>query len=83
MKNKEQLAEEFSKNSSIYPSAEDDTYFGFIAGFLAKENIIKESLKTLEDLRDNINNSPPLEQMLKSRDLDRINNKIEILNSLL
>ena len=55
----------------------------FKAGFLAKENIIKESLKTLEDLRDNINNSPPLEQMLKSRDLDRINNKIEILNSLL
>lgn len=35
MKNKtiEQKAEEFSKSNSIYPSAEDDTYFGFLEGF--------------------------------------------------
>lgn len=80
MKNKEQLAKAYRKTT---PNQMYGDELGFIAGFSAKEKIIKESLKTLENLRDNINNSPPLEQMLKSRDLGRINNKIEILNSLL
>lgn len=80
MKTKEQLAKIYRKTT---PNQMHGDELGFIAGFSAKEEIIKESLKTLEDLKDSINNSPPLEQMLKSRDLDRINNKIEILNSLL
>jgi len=55
----------------------------YLAGFDAQKSVIKESLQTLEQLRDNINNLPLVEQIFKSRDLDRINNKIEILQSLL
>jgi len=55
----------------------------WLAGFSIQEGVIRESLQTLEQIRDNITKSSLSEQLLKSRDLDRINNKIEILQSLL
>jgi len=84
---KEELAEQYGnyiyegyKNTKTAKwRAEKD----FIAGFSAKEEQIEESLKTLQSLVDAINNSPPTEQIFKNRDLDRLNNKIEILKSLL
>lgn len=60
-----------------------DLESAWLAGFEAQESVIQESIQTLEKLRDDINNLPLVEQMFKSRDLDRINNKIEVLQSLL
>lgn len=58
-------------------------YEHFQAGFSAKEKIIQETLQTMESLKEDINSLPALEQLFKSKDLDRINNKIEVLQSLL
>ena len=80
MKNKEQLAKAYRKTT---PNQMHGDELGFIAGFSAKENIIKETLETLEQLRDKISSLPLTEQIFESRNLNRINNKIEILNSLL
>ena len=77
---KEQLAEQYADEQN---SAYTNDYYGFLAGFSAKEEIIKETLNTLTQLVGEINNLPLTEQIFKSRDLDRLNNKIEILKSLL
>lgn len=58
-------------------------YEYFEAGFSAKERVIQETLQTMESLKEDINSLPSLEQLFKSKDLDRINNKIEVLQSLL
>ena len=65
MKNKtvEQLAKEYRKTT---PNKMYGDELGFIAGFSAKENLIKETLETLKQLKDNINNLPPVEQILES-----------------
>ena len=78
MKNKtvEKLAKDYRKTTANQMYGDE---LGFIAGFSAKEEIIKESLNTLENLVEDINNLPLTEQIFKSRDLDRVNNKIEIL----
>lgn len=46
MNNKEQLAKEYADKHSIYESAWDDTYHGFLGGFSAKQ---KETEKTITD----------------------------------
>jgi hypothetical protein len=82
MKNKERLAEDFCNREGL--SWENEyAKESFLEGFRAKENIIKETLKTLQQLIDSINNLSLTEQVFKSRDLDRLNNKIEVLQSLL
>lgn len=50
----------------------------WLDGFSAQESVIRESLQTMEQLRENITNLPLAEQIFKSRDVDRINNRIEI-----
>lgn len=82
MKNKtvEQLAKEYRKTT---PNQMYGDELGFIAGFSAKEDVIKETLETLRQLAIDIDSLPPVEQIFKSRDLDRLKNKIEVLSSLL
>ena len=38
----EKLAEEFAKNHSIYPTAQDDTEYGFKHGFQKAIELIKQ-----------------------------------------
>ena len=80
MKSKEQLAKTYRKTT---PNQIYGDELGFIAGFSAKERVIQETLQTMESLKEDINSLPALEQLFKSKDLDRINNKIEVLQSLL
>lgn len=57
MKTREQLAEDFSESSSIYESAKDDTYFGFIHGFSARQKQTdKIILDALNKLRSELSN---------------------------
>ncbi len=55
----------------------------WLDGFETKEGVIEETLDTLMQLREDISKLPLTEQLFKSRDLDRINSKIEVLQSLL
>jgi hypothetical protein len=46
----EKLAEDFAKNHSIYPTAQDDTEYGFKHGFKKAIELNKDKLFTLEDM---------------------------------
>jgi hypothetical protein len=47
----EKLAEDFAKNNSIYPTAQDDTEYGFKHGFNKAMELNKDKVFTLEDMR--------------------------------
>ena len=47
----EKLAEDFAKNNSIYPTAQDDTEYGFKNGFNKAMELNKDKVFTLEDMR--------------------------------
>lgn len=80
---KEQLAEQYTEGKSSSSVFQEAHKRDFLAGFSAKEELIKETLNTLTQLVGEINNLPLAEQIFKSRDLDRLNNKIEVLKSLI
>jgi len=46
----EKLAEDFAKYHSIYPTAQDDTEYGFKNGFNKAMELNKDKLFTLEDM---------------------------------
>jgi hypothetical protein len=48
----EKLAEDFAKNNSIYPTAQDDTEYGFKHGFNKAMELNKDKVFTLEDMRN-------------------------------
>ena len=48
--NVENLAEDFAKNNSIYPTAQDDTEYGFKNGFNKAMELNKDKVFTLEDM---------------------------------
>jgi hypothetical protein len=47
----DKLAEDFAKNYSIYPTAQDDTEYGFKNGFNKAMELNKDKVFTLEDMR--------------------------------
>jgi hypothetical protein len=47
----EKLAEDFAKNYSIYPTAQDDTEYGFKNGFNKAMELNKDKVFTLEDMK--------------------------------
>ena len=47
----EKLAEDFAKYHSIYPTAQDDTEYGFKQGFKKAMELNKDKVFTLEDVR--------------------------------
>jgi hypothetical protein len=50
MINVEKLSDDFAKNHSIYPTAQDDTEYGFKHGFNKAMELNKDKLFTLEDM---------------------------------
>jgi hypothetical protein len=50
----EKLAEDFAKNNSIYPTAQDDTEYGFKQGFNKAIELNKDKVFTAEDMREAI-----------------------------
>jgi hypothetical protein len=48
----EKLAEDFAKYHSIYPTAQDDTEYGFKNGFNKAMELNKDKVFTLEDMRN-------------------------------
>jgi hypothetical protein len=50
MINVENLSEDFAKNHSIYPTAQDDTEYGFKHGFNKAMELNKDKVFTLEDM---------------------------------
>lgn len=71
--NIEQLAEEFANKNSIYDTAFDDTYHGFIGRFSAAE---KENNKLIKDLYNKYNSWL---QEAKKRKLGKIVDEFKII----
>ena len=83
MKNKEQLAEEYAEGKSSSSVFREAHIRDFLAGFSAKEKQIKESLKEIQQLINEIENKSMQEQIFLTRDLNTLKAKEEILRSLL
>ena len=79
MKSKEQLASLHTEQQRYQKTA----YESFLAGFSAKEKQIKESLKEIQQLINEIENKSLQEQIFLTRDLNTLKAKEEILRSLL
>lgn len=47
----DKMAEEFAKKYSIYDTAQDDTEYGFREGFRAHQELVKDKLFTIEDMK--------------------------------
>src|SRR5512137_549505 len=52
----DKLAEEFAKNHSIYPTAQDDTEYGFKHGFQKALELMRDKKFTEEDVKSLIDN---------------------------
>jgi len=64
----EKLAEDFAKNNSIYPTAQDDTEYGFKYGFKKAMEFNKDKVFTLEDMRKAIEMSSDIKYVTFSID---------------
>lgn len=78
-----ELAEKQAKLYGIGGIGRHAWEHGFVTGYEYIEDTIKESINTLEELVEKINNKPLTEQIFLTRDLNTLKAKIEVLKSLL
>lgn len=82
----EKLAEKYASENSIYDTAWDDTYHGFIGGFFAAE---KEFKKKLKDKYNHLNSelkqlcTPKLGKIVNEEKVAELKAKLELLKDLI